>query len=346
MLTFAWPWAFVLVLLPLIAGRLVPRARPGYGEALHYPLLGTLEAAAKLARPARRGWRLWAASLGWLCLVVAAARPQSVGAPYALPVTGRDFMLAIDLSGSMQTRDYRLKGSAVTRLDGVRYMMKRLVARRAGDRVGLIVFGTRPYVHTPLTFDRGVVVGQLDDALIGMAGLRTAIGDAIGLAAKRVEEGPGRRSVLILVSDGSSTAGETDPLDAATVAHAKGLVIYTIGVGSVLTPEQERLLGPIARGRSLDEPVLRAIAEKTGGRYFPGSDLEALEAIGRRIDELEPVARPGDMVRPILEFYPWPLVCAAGFALLVLLGEGMGHRLVLVARGARTRVFGWTGSSS
>ena len=221
--------------------------------------------------------RLGAAALAWLLLVAAAARPQNVGETVHLPVTGRSIMLAVDLSGSMQTPDMRSGGHAVSRLAAVKQVAGEFIKHRAGDRLGLILFGDEAYVQVPLTLDRDTVRTLLDEAQIGLAGTQTAIGDAIGLAIKRLRDEPIKNRVLILLTDGASNAGNIDPLKAADLAAQEGVRIYTIGVGA----EEMVVPGPFGMPQvvhsDLDESALRAIAQKTGGRYFRATDVAALE---------------------------------------------------------------------
>ncbi len=163
---------------------------------------------------------------------MAAARPQSVGETVHLPVTGRSIMLAVDLSGSMQTPDMRSGSHAVSRLAAVKAVAGEFIKHRAGDRLGLILFGDEAYLQVPLTLDRNTVRTLLDEAQIGLAGQQTAIGDAIGLAIKRLRDEPIKNRVLILLTDGASNAGNVDPLKAADLAAREGVRIYTIGVGA------------------------------------------------------------------------------------------------------------------
>ncbi len=207
-----------------------------------------------------------------------------------------------------------------TRLDVVKQVAGEFIQRREGDRVGLILFGTQAYLQTPLTFDRSTVRTLLDESVIGIAGRETAIGDAIGMALKRLRNSDGE-TVLVLLTDGANTAGHVAPLKAAELAAQQGLRVHTIGVGG--KPRAVRgLLGMqmINPASSLDEETLKAIAQATGGSYFRADDREALEAIYQRLDELEPVTRGSRMVRPVTALYPWPL----GAALLLSLGLALG----------------------
>ena len=209
----------------------------------------------------------------------------------------------------------------------------------------MLLFGTRPYLQTPLTFDRTAVRAQLREALTSMAGPLTGLGDAIGLAVKRLREQASEHRVLILVTDGRNTAGTLHPLDAAEIAAHEGTRIYTVAVGTELTLAEQRAAGSNAQGRSLDEPTLRDIARITGGEYFRGDALDTLDAISAEIDRLEPVARPGEVVRPVREHYPLPLALSGLFALSVLLFEPVRGALSRVGRRVRAKVASWIPSN-
>ena len=200
----AWLWALAALPLPLIAAWLLPRAAEQQEPALKLPFDGALAAMETTARGATNRPRLLLASLAWVLLVIAAARPQYVGDPVQLPVSGRDLMLAIDISGSMETEDMSVNGRAVSRLIAVKAIAGDFIERREGDRLGLILFGDQAYLQTPLTFDRETVRTQLNEAAIGLAGKRTAIGDAIGLAVKRLRDQPQENRVLVLLTDGDA----------------------------------------------------------------------------------------------------------------------------------------------
>jgi len=302
--------------------------------ALRFPFPGVLQAA--LSGPAARRSRLLpaAAALIWLLLVLAAARPQQVGETVHLPVSGRSLMLAVDLSGSMQTPDMRVASQDVTRLDAVKAVAGDFIDRRAGDRIGLILFGDQAYVQAPLTLDRRTVHTLLDEAQIGLAGKQTAIGDAIGLAIKRLSAEPAGNRVLVLLTDGASNAGSVDPLKAADLAAQEGVRIYTIGVGS----DRMAMQGPfgmqqLMRG-DLDEDTLKAIAHKTGGRYFRADDVASLAQIYAELDKIEPLSKDSQSWRPVEELYVWPLGAALLLSVLLALGLAGGWG-TLAASGRR-----------
>lgn len=316
MIEFEWPWMFLLLPLPLLARWLLPRVKEIQQAALRVPFLDDFSTqSAASHRVAQQPWLFILALLVWLLLLFAASRPQWIGEPIDLPVSGRDLMLAIDLSGSMETDDFVLDNKAIDRLTAAKAVAGDFIQRRQGDRIGLILFGDRAYVQTPLTFDRKTVITLLYEAALGLAGQRTAIGDAIGLTVKRLQDNPENQRVLILMTDGASNAGEVEPLMAAELAAKTGLKIYTIGIGA---DEMFRrsFFGQVQRfnpSGDLDEKTLQAIADKTGGRYFRARNTEELEQIYALLDELEPVEHDAQSFRPTRALFYWPL----GLALLL-----------------------------
>jgi Ca-activated chloride channel family protein len=305
---FAWPLAFVLLPLPWLAWRLLPPAQPRRQAALRVPELADFRLGDAAAAGRGRRGPLFLAALGWIGLVLAVARPEWLGEPVELPTSARDLMLAVDLSRSMQEQDFELAGQRVDRLTATKAVAGDFIERRAGDRLGLVLFGEQAYLQTPLTFDHQTLGRLLDEAAIGLAGQATAIGDAIGLAVKRLRQQPAESRVLVLITDGANTAGEVDPRQAAELAAREGLTIYTIGIGadSVLVRDifGTRRVNP---SRDLDEDMLRTIAETTGGRYFRARDTAELRTIYALLDELEPLERDGQRFRPRRAVFEWPL---------------------------------------
>jgi Ca-activated chloride channel family protein len=256
--------------------------------------------------------------LAWLCLVLAIARPQHVGEQVQMPVSGRDLMLLVDISPSMDERDMVIQGRSINRLQAVKRVLDQFIDRREGDRLGLVLFGTQPYVQAPLTFDRETVRTLLLEAGLGMAGRATAIGDAVGLAVKRLRDRPQEQRVAILLTDGANTAGEVSPDKATEIAAAAGVRLYTIGIGAD-SMIQRGLLGSrrVNPSRDLDEALLTRMAEQTGGRYFRARSLPELEMIYDSIDQLEPIEQEGQFYRPVTELYVWPAGTAVTLWLLL-----------------------------
>ncbi|MCF7969097.1 MAG: VWA domain-containing protein [Methylococcaceae bacterium] len=310
MLSLIWPWLWAAIPLPWLVLRWVPGRVEG-SAVMRVPRLESLPTAGHSGVLAGRSRMSVPGLLGWTLLVFACARPVWQGEPIEQAVSGRDLMLAVDLSGSMEIGDFVLKGSKVDRLTATKAVAGEFIERRVGDRVGLVLFGERAYLQAPLTFDRKTVRTLLDESVIGLAGDKTAIGDAIGLAVKRLKENPKDQRVLILLSDGANTAGTVAPLQAAELAAKEGLKVYTIGIGADEMVIRD-LLGSrkVNPSQDLDEPTMRGIAEKTGGRYFRARDVKELENIYQLLDELEPVERDKRYYRPQIELYPWPLGAA------------------------------------
>ncbi len=334
-LTWQWLWVFALLPLPLLARMLLPPVRRQQAVA-YVPFASEWPDANAAQTDKYERVRLWLAALVWLLVIVAAARPEWIGDAMELPVSGRDLMLAVDISGSMQTQDFEMSGRAVDRLTATKAVADAFIERRRGDRVGLILFGSNAYVQTPLTFDRKTVRRLLDEAVIGLAGKATAIGDAIGLAVKRMKEGKTAAShdqVLILLTDGVNDAGVVSPIQAAELAAKRGLTIYTVGIGADAMMIQSffgsRQVNPSAE---LDEKTLTAIAEKTGGKYFRAHNTKELQQIYHLIDKLEPVEKDKQIYRPRHALFMWPLglalLLAAGFLVVRLYASN--HRNCLV----------------
>jgi Ca-activated chloride channel family protein len=263
--------------------------------------------------------------LCWLAALLALSRPVWIGEPVALPTDGRDILLAVDISGSMERDDMELRGRQVNRLVAVKSVVSDFVVERKGDRLGLILFGEKAYLQTPLTFDRLTMQTLLNEAQIGFAGSNgTAIGDAIGLAVKRLQERPENHRVVILLTDGASNAGELDPLKAADLARRAKVKIYTIGIGAEVQETWglfgKRVTNPSA---DLDEAALTQIAQTTGGQFFRATNPKELQAIYTELNRLEPIEQAAETLRPIATLFHWPLGLAFVLSLLIaLLGFG------------------------
>ncbi|MEL0167032.1 MAG: VWA domain-containing protein [Pseudomonadaceae bacterium] len=319
MFELAWPASLLLLPLPWLLRWLLPPAkRPE--AALQVAFLQRLQ-RLNTAQPSRThpGRRSAPFILIWLLLVLAAARPQLLGAPLPPPSSGRDMMLAVDLSASMDTRDLTLDDQPADRLSVVKHWLGQLIDQRSGDRLGLILFGSRAYVQSPLTYDLGSVRQWLDESFIGLAGRDTAIGDAIGLAIKRLIAQPTNSRVMLLVTDGANTAGSISPIQAARLAADEHIRIFTIGVGAENTGNNDLmslLEGNADPASDLDESTLQEIAKVTDGAYFRVRDSASLAAAINRIEQLEPSLRTGPASRKAQPLYYWPLAAALLISLL------------------------------
>lgn len=319
MLHFEWLWMLCLLPLPLLARVLLPEAAVQKEAALRVPFIEDFASDAAISKARVRSWSLYLALLAWSLFVLALMRPQWLGEMIEIPISGRDLMLAVDLSASMEEQDFEIKGKRVDRLSATKWVAGDFIERRVGDRIGLILFGEQAYLQTPLTFDRETVKILLYESVTRLAGQATAIGDAIGLAVKRLREQENDTDkILILLTDGANTAGAVEPLEAADLAAREDLKIYTIGVGAdemlVRSLFGRRKVNP---SLDLDEGTLKAIAEKTGGQYFRARNTEDLNKIYDILDELEPIEQDVKKFRPRKSLYYWPLSLAMLLAGLI-----------------------------
>jgi Ca-activated chloride channel family protein len=318
-ITFSLPWAFLILPLPLLVMWLMPRALSSQPTTIRVPFYAQIQSQQVQQTNQTSRLRLLLAIITWVLLVTSAARPQSIDEPIQLPVLGRNLMLAVDLSGSMEAEDMVIGNRQLTRLSAVKVVAGEFIDRRVGDRLGLILFGDRAYLQAPLTLDRKTVKTLLHESVIGMAGKKTAIGDAIGLAVKRSRKEPEENRVLILLTDGSNTAGSIEPLKAADLAAQEKIRIYTIGVGA----ESRMVRGVFGVSRmvssDIDEETLQSISVKTGGQYYRARDVKSLLQIYSLLDEVEPVAEDTETYRPINELYYWPLSAALFLSMLLAL---------------------------
>ena len=312
MFELQWPWLLALLPLPLLI-ILLP-AQKKEEAALRVPFFSqvkTLETKTHSLRSQKRASALllW---LIWASLVLAAANPQWIGEPVSMPNSGRDLLIAVDISGSMKIEDMKYQGRAIRRLDAVKMVVGDFVKNRKSDRLGLVLFGTQAYLQAPLTYDRQTVNTLLQETEIGFAGEQTSIGDSIGLSIKRLRARPDAQRVLIVLTDGANTAGELDPIKAAELAAKEHVKIYTIGFGAdeMLVDNGffgSRVVNPSA---DLDETTMRAIADKTGGQYFRARNLEELGDVHQMLNRLEPIESEEEKFRPVNSLFYYPLIVA------------------------------------
>jgi Ca-activated chloride channel family protein len=341
MLQLDWPWVLLLLPLPLLAYFVLSKKPITQDAALQVPFLDDFKLSQSVGlQQTNTHWVTYLSLLGWCLMVLAASRPQWLGEPISININGRDLMMAVDLSESMRVKDFEINGNYVDRLTATKVVMNEFIDNRKGDRLGLILFGTQAYLQTPMTFDTHTVNRLLQESAIGLAGENTAIGDAIGLALKRLTASQDNDSqeedseleasqqdkagintqVLILVTDGANTAGAVSPMKAAQLAAEKNLKIYTIGIGADEMTRStwfgEQITNPSTQ---LDEKVLRGIANVTGGRYFRAHDTKEMINIYNLLDKLEPAGQDEEEFRPNSALFHWPLALALclGFIICV-----------------------------
>jgi Ca-activated chloride channel family protein len=263
--------------------------------------------------------------LGLASLVVALARPQHTYTERTVESEGVDIVLALDVSQSMEQRDFRVRAGRVDRLAVAKRVVSDFVEGRAQDRIGLVVFGTEAFTQVPLTTDHQAVQGFLDQVNIGMAGPKTAIGQALAIAARQLAVLEAPSKVVVLLTDGENTAGRLTPEQAAEAAAALGVKVYTIGVGA---QGRSGLMGLARGGSQLDEETLQNIAEVTGGKYFRATDTRSLVEIYETIDDLE--TSRAETLEYIHRIELYRLALVPGLAMLVLqllLGQTLFRRL-------------------
>jgi Ca-activated chloride channel family protein len=303
MLTFAWPWVALLAPLPLMIRWIVP-ATGEVRPAVRVPFLSRLTAASRQStsvKTRRRADRILLPSLVWIAILVALARPQWLEPPMERTIPARDLLLLVDLSGSMEQSDFtNEKGQSVDRLTAVKEVLDEFLARREGDRVGLVVFGNAPFLQAPFTTDLELWRQLLGETAVGMAGPRTALGDAIGLGIGRFDGSDAPTKTIIALTDGNDTGSGVPPAEAARIARDRDITIHTVAVGDPTTVGEEKL----------DQEALQAVAQTTGGGYFLALDRDQLAGIYERLDAIETRETQTVSYRPKREMYFWPLAAA------------------------------------
>lgn len=317
MIELANPWALLALPLPLLVMWLIPPHRERL-PATRLPFFQRLVDAAGITPasgaiiPARSLWTTLVGLLCWALIVLALSNPQRVSDPITWETAARDLILAVDISGSMDEKDFAGEGDDdLQRLAGVKHVIADFLDKREGERLSLIVFGTRAFVQAPLTEDLGTLQDLLDSTEVGMAGPHTALGDAIGLAIRQFEASNVEQRLLILLSDGADTGSRMDPINAAQIAADRGVRIVTIAIGD-----------PDGSGENrVDQATLEAIAQRTDGAFFNATDQQALEQVYSRIDELAPRKVDSQSYREKRSLAHWPLGAAAIIILLILMGR-------------------------
>ncbi len=322
MFSFAAPWVFLLLPLPAAVYFLAPPRREKTA-AVRIPFFRRIARAAgvepKSGSLIRNRARLQTASIIviWFFLLLALARPERLGEPIVIEKSARDVVLALDISGSMDQRDFQTdSGAPMQRLDAVKGVLKQFIAERDGDRMALIIFGTRAFIQAPFTEDLNSLNGFLDQTQVGMAGPNTALGDAIGLGIRTFDSSEVDQRLMIVLSDGADTSSRMTPVNASAIAAEKNVVIYTIGVGDPNASGEDRV----------DLQALQDIADRTGGEYFFADDTTALAQTYARIDELNPRSVETQSYRPRQSLSHIPLLLALTAILISTAGFHISHR--------------------
>jgi len=302
MIEFAWPWIFLL--LPLPALIIYRQSQKPTSDSILVPP-SVAKALQEIEQQKRRtGFdlhtlRLLLLGLSWLALLIAIAQPFKPETGEATPASGRAISMLIDLSTSMERRDFSIKNEeledeTVDRLVVVKKIASQFIAEREGDRIGLVLFGSEAFVASPLTYDNDSVNTVLQSSGIGMAGRTTAMGDALGLAIKSLRDDPADEKAIVLLSDGTSNAGTAEPEDAAELAQSLGITVHTIGLGSDDSVNDGQQFQ--SASADLDEETLKSIAGASGGKFFRAHTSDELQSIYSEIDTLE----SADVVAPPL----------------------------------------------
>jgi Ca-activated chloride channel family protein len=310
---FIWPWMLAFLPLPWLIARLLKPATRKQSPLLMPRLLTTSDTAKSPLQHQTKPRLSPVFILIWLALMLAAMRPVWFLTPTPFEASGRDMVLAVDLSGSMEKPDMRVNGRAVDRLTAVKSVVDDFIAQRQGDRMGLIVFGTQAFIVSPLTYDLASLQQLLNETQIGMAGNNTAVGDAIGLAIKHLRQAHNQKAVLILLTDGANNAGAVEPLVAAEKAQQMGLVIHTIAFGG---EDNLRYRDQGAQRGDIDLATLEQIAQRSGGQSFFASKTEQLAQIYDQINRLETSDYTLNQYRARSELFSWPLGFALALSLL------------------------------
>jgi Ca-activated chloride channel family protein len=332
MLELSWPWFLLILPLPLVM-YFLPKAKPK-GNGIWWG--NTEELARHQTIKAASGYfsfRVLCLLVAWILLVFAMTRPTWFGEPTKVTPSGRDLFIALDLSGSMQVEDMSLNNQAANRLEAAKSVLSDFIKARRGDRIGIIVFGSKAYLQAPLSFDTDTINQLVQETQIGFAGEQTAIGDAIGLGIKQLEDKPSDKKILILMTDGANTAGRVQPQQAATFAASQNVRVHTIGIGADSMMVQsffgQKLINPSS---DLDETLLKNIAAETGGQYFRAKSTEDLQQIYRTLDELEPTPAEDIWQRPLTSLFHW-----LGLASVFFFGLSILATKQLVWRTNRTK---------
>lgn len=324
MFELAWPWALLLLPLPVLVWFFFKAVEPRFGGAVILPFYTELTSQLQ-EKKQHSGFNVSVISLFlvWIFLVIAFAGPRYLGAWMPVVREGHHIMMVMDISPSMEARDMLFHKQVTSRLFVVKQAARQFINHRLNDKIGLILFGAKAYLQTPLTYDLSNVLMRLEDSTVGLAGKSTSIGDALGLAVKRLQDVPKKGRIIVLLTDGVNNSGILTPEKAALLAEEEKIKIYTIGLGAEapVNSFQGLFFSMGTTTAELDEETLKSVAERTGGRYFRATDGKSLQEIYQTIDQLETTHQEDRPLRPEEEYYPWFLGFASGIFLLWLVHE-------------------------
>lgn len=309
---FLWPYSIFALLLPFLVRYFVQPMTQKKGEqALCVPFFKAFQNQSKITFYSRSNIAVFLFMFGFACLVISAMRPVVYKDAISLPVNGRQTMLVLDVSGSMAEPDFVWNGKRTTRLNAVQNIASDFIESRTGDAVGLTIFGSEAYLYTPLTLDTKTAAQMLKEIGVGIAGERTAIGDALLVALKQMKDIQSDKKVIILLSDGFANAGIIHPEEAIKMAKEMNVKIHTIGMGSedqiiddFFFPRQINL------SADLDEALLKKMAQETDGVYFRVKNSDDLKKVYDELDKIEPIKMNGQTIRPQTELFWIPLFCS------------------------------------
>lgn len=328
-ISFYWPYAAILFIVPVIFWFFGSKKIAGQ-LYLKSHLLSVVEKIAQgNALLIKRSRFPYWTSLLWVIMTIALMRPQWVGKPIETPRSGRSIMMVLDISESMEAQDFSDQGRTLDRITLAKSVMTDFIDKRTGDGIGLVVFGSEAFLHAPISFDHITIKRFLQDSQVGFAGPKTAIGDALGLSVKKLIEQPSAEHLIVLLTDGQNNAGRLDPAQAAKLAEQEGIKLYIVGLGAS-SMVVDSFFGPTKVNPSRDleesEPLLRDMAQKTGGIYFRAKDSSALAQVYDEIDSLEPVVLDFEVIIPKKELFYWPLAIAVLLLFIKLFWQQLHKR--------------------
>lgn len=314
---WAYSWVFYLVPFPIIIYWVLPplhKREKALKSPLYFRAIETTKAQKAAWISQRKTWAWISLVVAWIGILATLASPQMANPPEKVVKISRNFMIAADISFSMDRKDWVVDNERLSRWEAVKLVMKDFVVRRPSDRIGLIFFGTNAYLQSPFTNDLEMIKWQLDQTEVGMAGQMTGIGNALGLAMDLFSRDTIQDKVMILLTDGVDDGKGINPLDAAVIAAEDSITLYTLGIGT-----------PGNTGSDLDEATLIKMAELTGGQYFRAMDKTQLDSIYKTLDVLEPIEYEEDAYRPVKLLYVYPLMFTITWSMVFLFLLSIGN---------------------